>query len=150
MTPTTAAMPPCRDLRKLTDPLPDWPSLCHPRSPRLRNPAIAGRVERYRFVERLQQDELDIKPQLKGRLTQRQFSNPLNLRSRAQSPHIGNDAIPMGKAHLTTSSRVIFLDLTIVSCHFRLASDAPERSSKGRQPQFACARQQFFGVQRQS
>jgi hypothetical protein len=41
-----------------------------PRSPSLRNPTRSDRVERYRFAGWLQRKrELDIKPQLKGRLT---------------------------------------------------------------------------------
>jgi hypothetical protein len=42
-------------------------------------PGHLRRVERYRFAEWLQQDELDIKPQLKGRLTHCQFFDPAQL-----------------------------------------------------------------------
>lgn len=41
--------------------------------------SLPRRVERYRIAEWLQQDELDIKPQLKGRLTHGQFFDSAQL-----------------------------------------------------------------------
>ena len=68
LTPATASTRSRSDLPLANDALPGWLSICQPRSSRLRNLNPLRRAERYRFAEWLKR-KLDIKPQLKGRMT---------------------------------------------------------------------------------